>query len=274
VTITASNFPYVRELVLERSGVSLVDEQEYLVEARLGPLAREMGLDSGRDVVEALRRDGDSLLASRVVEAMVTGETSWFRDLHPFECLKTVVLPKAIEANRTRRSLSIWSAACSTGQELYSLAMMLDTFFPETSHWQLKLVGTDMSSGAIAKASEGTFTPLEMNRGLPAMMLAHYFSRDGSRYRISDHIRKMVQFDVLNLVRDWLPPSTFDIVLLRNVLIYFDTPVKKQVLSDVWARVGEGGYLFLGATETAIGLSDSMAPVHKDGATYYVKAGN
>ncbi len=274
MTVTIPPFPYLRELVLTRSGVLLSDEQEYLLEARLAPLARELGFGSGADVVEAVRQDGNGTLSARVVEAMVTGETSWFRDSHPFEIIKTSVLPEVIAANHVERALSVWSAACSTGQEIYSIAMILDTFFPETAEWKLRLVGTDLSSSAVSRAREGIFSSLEMNRGLPAMMLAHYFEREGAKFRIADSIRNKVRFDTLNLVSDWLPPSTFDIVLLRNVLIYFDIPLKKQVLAGVWSRVARGGFLFLGATETALGLGEDLVPTHRDGVTYYRKGTN
>ncbi len=270
-------YPFLRELVFERSGVLLGDDQEYLLEARLAPIARDLGLDDGAAVVERLRAAPDTPLADRVVEAMVTGETSWFRDRHPFETLQNVVLPRLIQARKAEQALSIWSAACSTGQELYSIAMLLDTYFPEIFDWDLQLLGTDLSATAIARAREGHYSALEVNRGLPASMLARYFSRDGAGYRVSERLRARTRFDTLNLVRDWLPPSSFDIVLLRNVLIYFDIPLKKKVLADVWARVSpRGGVMFLGSTETVLGLTDGLAPppspVSTFGATFYEKS--
>ena len=271
MTLTVSCYPFLRDLVFEYSGIVLSDEQEYLVESRLGPLSKEYGLNSGHELIEKAKSAPDEDLNRRMVEAMATGETSWFRDIHPFDTLKDFILPDLIDRRRNRRSLSIWSAAASTGQELFSVAMILDSFFPETNGWELKMLGTDYSAASIERAKRGVFTSLEMNRGLPAMMLAQYFNREGPKFKIDDSIRSKVRFQTLNLVYDWLPPSTYDLILLRNVLLYFNTPTKQKVLASVWSKVETDGYLLLGSTETTLGLADSILPSQHDGATFYQK---
>ena len=272
--ITTSFFTQLRDLVFKRSGIVLTSEQEYLVEARLGGMARELGFTTGDGLIRHAIESGDDGLQVKIVEAMATGETSWYRDIHPFDLLKDLMLPELISRKADQHSLSVWSAASSTGQELYSVAMMLDYFFPETNEWEVRLLGTDLCESAISRAKLGIFSTLEMNRGLPAMMLAQYFTRREASFQISEEIRKRTRFQTLNLVHDWLPPSKFDIILLRNVLIYFDTPTKRQVLEAIWSKLNDGGYLLLGSTETTIGIADHIVPVQSSGATYYQKRGN
>ncbi len=271
---TATCFPFLRDLVFKRSGIVLAQDQEYLVEARLGVLARELGFPSGNDLIGHAMESSDESLQTRLVECMATGETSWYRDVHPFDLMKDLVFPELISRKSLDRQLAIWSAASSTGQELYSVAMLLDYFFPETSDWDLKLIGTDLSEKAISRAKEGVFTALEMNRGLPAMLLAEYFHRQGAKFQISDALRKRTKFSTLNLVHDWLPSGKYDLILLRNVLIYFDVPTKRQVLSSIWGKLNDGGYLLLGSTETTLGLAEDILPVQSSGTTYYQKRGS
>ena len=271
MTLAPKDVSYVRELVFDRSAIVLGEDKQYLVESRITMLARDLGLGSAEEVIARLKRDGDRTLEERVIEAMTTNETSWFRDVHPFNALKSVIIPEAMERNAAKRSLAIWSAACSTGQELYSVAMMLDSDFPELSSWKLDLVGTDISRKAVEKAQSGLFTGLEINRGLPATMLVRYFVRDGSGYRIRDDIRNKVRFGVLNLIEPWPPMPLFDVILLRNVLIYFDMDTRRRILGLAKQQLVQGGVLILGGAESVLSLVDGFVPVTIGTTTVYRK---
>ncbi|MCL4313970.1 MAG: protein-glutamate O-methyltransferase CheR [Actinobacteria bacterium] len=271
MTLAPKDVSYVRELVFDRSAIVLGEDKQYLVESRITMLARDLGLGSAEEVIARLKRDGDRTLEERVIEAMTTNETSWFRDVHPFNALKSVIIPEAMERNAAKRSLAIWSAACSTGQELYSVAMMLDSDFPELSSWKLDLVGTDISRKAVEKAQSGLFTGLEINRGLPATMLVRYFVRDGSGYRIRDDIRNKVRFGVLNLIEPWPPMPLFDVILLRNVLIYFDMDTRRRILGLAKQQLVQGGVLILGGAESVLSLVDGFVPVTIGTTTVYHK---
>ncbi len=271
MTLAPKDVSYVRELVFDRSAIVLGEDKQYLVESRITMLARDLGLGSAEEVIARLKRDGDRTLEERVIEAMTTNETSWFRDVHPFNALKSVIIPEAMERNAAKRSLAIWSAACSTGQELYSVAMMLDSDFPELSSWKLDLVGTDISRKAVEKAQSGLFTGLEINRGLPATMLVRYFVRDGSGYRIPDDIRNKVRFGVLNLIEPWPPMPLFDVILLRNVLIYFDMDTRRRILGLAKQQLVQGGVLILGGAESVLSLVDGFVPVTIGTTTVYHK---
>ena len=246
---------FIRTLVRNRSAIVLDSNKAYLIESRVAPIIRQQGFDSLEGLVSELRKPSSSRLADEVIEAMTTNETSFFRDLHPFNALKTKILPDLAEKRRATRRLTIWSNACSSGQEPYSIAMLIREHFPEFEDWDLRIIATDLSGTIIARAKSGTFNQTEVNRGLPMQMLMKYFSREGMWWVLNKHIREMVDFRMLNLLDTWPPMRRFDIVFFRNVLIYFDVNTKHSLLSQVRDTMAADGYLFLGGSETTIGLN-------------------
>ncbi len=252
-------FSYISKLVRDRSAIVLETGKAYLVESRLSPLAREHGLDTIEMLVAELQKPNSQLLTQKVVEAMTTNETSFFRDLHPFHALRTSILPKLMEQKSRERTLSIWSNACSSGQEAFSVAMVIKEHFPELANWRIRMVASDLCSGILARAKAGIFNQTEINRGLPMPLLLKYFTRDGMHWKVSDEILRMVEFREINLI-DPFPPNlgTMDIVFLRNVLIYFSTEAKTQILQRVRSTIANHGYLFLGAAETTMNLNVSF----------------
>jgi chemotaxis protein methyltransferase CheR len=263
-------FNFICSLVRDRSAIELEPNKAYLVDARLTPVARENGMSSIGELVAAVRRPGSQDLTRQVVEAMTTNETSFFRDLHPFDALKTHVLPELIAKRSNQRTITIWSCACSSGQEPYTIAMILREHFPMLNGWTVKLFGTDLSSQILSRAREGLFNQTEVNRGLPASLLVKYFQKDGLQWRIKDEIRKMVEFREANLAQPFSPSHpTSDIVFLRNVLIYFSPETKKGILKKVRQVLHPDGYLFLGGAETTMNLDASFERVPLGKAVCY-----
>jgi len=238
--------------VESRSAILCPADKHYLFEARLRPVLRAHGLSDMHELAQKLRAAGNSALGEDVVDAMTTNETSWFRDIHPFDTLRQTLLPE-IMAGKTNRSLNIWSAACSTGQELYSLAMMMDLQMPQLQGWDVRLHGTDLSREVIDQAKAGRYSALEVNRGLPAQYLARYMTRDGAHYVVSDHLRRRATWERLNFIAPWPIMPRFDVVLCRNVLIYFDLDVRARIIRKIRDTLTPGGYLLLGSSETSIG---------------------
>lgn len=249
-------FQYISRLVRERSAIVLESEKAYLVEARLTPLARELGHASLANLVAEVRASRNPALEARIVEAMTTNETSFFRDMHPFDALRHEVLPNLIAARKMQRTINIWSAACSSGQEACTIAMTINEYFPEISDWQVQIIGTDLSAAMVQRAREGKFNQAEMNRGLPASLLVKHFVREGLSWVLKPQLRKMMRFQEMNLITTWPPLPRFDIVFLRNVLIYFAPETKKQILANVRRVMAPDGYLVLGGAETTAGLDD------------------
>lgn len=242
-------FSRIRKLVYDRTAVVLDDTKEYLVESRLAAIAREHGYESVDQLCLTLN-EGRAALLAEVVEAMTTNETSFFRDHHPFEALRRTILPELLQKRERERTLRIWCAACSTGQEPYSLAMLLDEHFPQLATWTVRIVGTDVSKAVVARAREGRFRQVEVNRGLAAHQLVKYFARDGLEWELRPSLRRMVTFAELNLVGQWPPLDTQDLILLRNVLIYFDQPTKLTILTRIRQQLRSDGYMMLGGSET------------------------
>ena len=254
MAITQAEFDVVRTLIRVEAGIVLEQGKEYLVEARLSPLARREGLPSASELIALLGRLKGPL-HTRVVEAMTTNETIFFRDVEPFEVLRKEVLPALMAARRTTRRLQIWCGASSTGQEPYSIAMtLLDV--PELASWTVDILATDISTDVLARARTGLYSQLEVNRGLPATYLVKYFEKKGLEWQINDKIRSMVRFDFLNLMKPLPSMTAPDIVFLRNVLIYFDTADKSAILSRIRGSMRQDGFLFLGAAETTRNLDD------------------
>ena len=258
--INDADFLFLREMVLRESAIVLEVDKMYLVEARMTPIVRALGLESIEKLVHELRKcpSASSGIGQRVVEAMTTNETSFYRDVHPFEALRQVVLPDLIEKRKSSKTLSLWCAAASSGQEPYSVAMLLREHFPMLSSWQTSFVATELSTEILAKAREGKYSQFEINRGLPATLMVKYFTKDGLSWKIKDDLRAMIDFRPLNLAGAWAGMPQLDIVFLRNVLIYFDVATKKTILSRVRQLLREDGYLFLGGAETTLNLDDNF----------------
>ena len=256
-TRSVDDFEFVRRLVHDQSSIAIEDGKEYLVEARLGPLARREGMDSVGALIGSLRA-GESHLTTAVVEAMTTNETSFFRDVHPFEALRTHVIPRILDAN-LGTALSMWSAAAATGQEAYSMALVVRQHFPQVPN--VTVLGTDLSQAVLDRARLGRFTQLEVNRGLPASVLVRYFEQDGLEWRLDESVRGMVTFRQANIAQSLAGIPRMDIVFLRNVLIYFDPETKRSVLGEVAKVLRPGGFLFLGGPETTYGIDPSYERV-------------
>jgi chemotaxis protein methyltransferase CheR len=273
MSIQESDFQYVRDLVLRRSAIVLEQGKEYLVEARLAPVAREAGVGTIPALVEALRRAPSGPLATTVVEAMTTNETSFFRDSHPFDSLRETIVPTLLTRNAPERSISIWSAACSTGQEPYTIAMTLKEHFPQLdAGWKVSILATDLAEHVLARARQGRYRQLEVNRGLPASYLTKYFSRHGLEWEVLPELKRNIDFRQLNLIGEWGPMPKFDVVFLRNVLIYFDVETKKQILGRVRKLLKPGGWLFLGSAETTLNIDEAFRRVTVDRGHAYQKA--
>jgi chemotaxis protein methyltransferase CheR len=267
--LDTKDFEYVRDLVRKRSAIVLEAEKSYLVESRLTPLARREGFDSIIELVAKLRSNGFGALHNKVIEAMTTNETSFFRDLHPFEALKKVILPELIEKRMATRQLRIWCAACSTGQEPYTIAILIKDSFPQLANWQVKILATDISVQVLEKAKSGCFNQIEVNRGLPSSMIVKYFDRSGLNWQLKDTIREMIEFRQLNLIESWPVMLPLDIVFIRNVLIYFDIRTKKDLLGKIKNVMCPDGYLFLGGAESTFNLDESFDRKEIEKASVY-----
>lgn len=255
MTLATEEIDFVRQLVAQRSGNVLSSAQGYLVEAKLKSVAQGAGLETVQNLIAELRRGIQTPLHDRVTEAMTINETSFFRDLHPFEALRDVVLPSLIESRKATKQLSIWCAASSSGQEPYSMALLWKEHFPQFSDWTVRIVATDISDEMLARSREGIYTQFEVNRGLPARLLVKYFSRNGANWQAQDSLRSMIEFRKLNLTSLWPQLPTFDIVSIRNVLIYFDQSSKQTIFERIRKTIRSDGYLILGGSETLLGLS-------------------
>jgi len=268
--VSTEDFTFVADFLRQRAAISIGPGKEYLVESRLGPLARDIGFNDVNALIGELRRPvPNPTVRDRVVEAMTTNETSFFRDGHPFEAMRTDLVPEVLKRNAGVRRLSVWSAASSTGQELYTIAMLLDANFPELASWTVNLYGTDLSTDVLKRARAGRFSPLEVNRGLPAPMLVRYFDRRGSEYEIDAKLRNWCRFEQMNLADAWPALPLFDIVFCRNVLIYFDVPVRQRILQKIQRSLAPGGCLILGGSETTIGVVDGYTPARIGNTVVY-----
>jgi chemotaxis protein methyltransferase CheR len=256
--VTPSDYEYLRKLLKERSGLDLSADKQYLVESRLAPLARRAGLAGIAELVQKMKGSAETL-TSEVVEAMTTNETFFFRDKIPFDHMKETVLPALIQARAARRSLRIWCAACSTGQEPYSLAMLIK----ETSSlagWRTEILATDLSQAVLEKSKAGIFSQFEVQRGLPIQMLVKYFKQNGELWQLNADIRAMVQHRQLNLLQDFSHLGTFDVIFCRNVLIYFDQDTKASIFERISRQLEADGVLALGAAESVVGITDTFKP--------------
>ncbi|MCP4617843.1 MAG: protein-glutamate O-methyltransferase CheR [Bradyrhizobium sp.] len=256
--MTPSDYEYLRKLLKERSGLDLSADKQYLVESRLVPLARRADLPGISELVQKMRGSAEALVAE-VVEAMTTNETFFFRDKIPFDHLKDALLPALMQARAARRSLRIWCAASSTGQEPYSIAMILKET-PALSGWRTEIVATDLSQAVLEKSKAGIFSQFEVQRGLPIQMLVKYFKQSGDVWQLNADIRAMVQHKQLNLLQDFSHLGTFDVIFCRNVLIYFDQDTKASIFERMARIIEPDGVLALGAAESVVGITDVFKP--------------
>ena len=259
--MTPQDFEWLRKFLKERSGLTLSADKEYLLESRLLPLTRRNGLTTLGELVARLKTPGNADLVFSVVEAMTTNETFFFRDKIPFDHLRDTILPALIAARAKEKRIRIWCAAASSGQEPYSIAMLLRSMAPHLRGYRVDLLATDLSVAVIERAKQGTYSQFEVQRGLPIRLLVRHFTQAGDTWHIASDIREMVQFRTLNLLQDFAPLGMFDVVLCRNVLIYFDQPTKIAVLERLARQVPQDGYLILGAAETVVGLSEAFRPI-------------
>ncbi|MDZ8049959.1 MAG: CheR family methyltransferase [Aulosira sp. ZfuVER01] len=267
--VNTSDFQFLRELVYNHSAVVLHADKTYLAELYLQPIAESAGFASIADLVNYLRNQAFSTLHSQVIESLVTNETFFFRDRHPFEALKNFVLPELINKRTIERSLNIWCAACSNGQEPYSIAMLIREHFPMLASWSVKLIASDFSSKVLARARQGRYNQLEIQRGLPKNLCDRYFYKLDRDWQIHDEILQMVEFRQINLVQSWSSLPKSDVIFLRNVLIYFDISTKKALLKKIKQQLSPDGYLFLGNAETTIHLDTAFKRVQFDKAICY-----
>lgn len=267
MSLSADAFAFVRDHVRSESAIVLDTGKVYLVDSRLQPLARDRGHADVTEFVRYVQRTRDPVLLRKVVEALTTNETSFFRDNDPFVALRQDVLP-ALAARRPQRRLRIWTAACSTGQEPYSVAMAVRET-PAIQRFYVDILGTDLSEEVLERARRAEYSQLEVNRGLPATTLVRHFQRSGASWKLNPEIASMVRFSRLNLTRPFGPVGRFDVVFLRNVLIYFDVETRRDVLRRVRQVMAPDGYLFLGAAEMTMGVDDSWERVPSGRSSVY-----
>jgi chemotaxis protein methyltransferase CheR len=270
--VTPTDYDFIRKILKERSGYVLSPDKQYLIDSRLTPLARQESCATLAELVTKMRRPGAEALLARVTEAMTINESFFFRDKIPFDRFRDTILPAVMETRRAARRLRIWCSACSTGQEPYSLAMILKNMGGKLAGWQVDIVATDISCEVLDRARAGVYSQFEVQRGLPIQMLMQFFQQTGDQWRVSEDIRRMVQFRQLNLLDRFAMLGAFDVVFCRNVLIYFDQATKIDVLERICHQLAPEGFLVLGAAETVVGLSNCFKP-HADKRGLYVRGG-
>lgn len=253
--LTPPDIELLSGIVAEYSGNMIAPRQAYMLEKQLAPIAKSNGLADVPALVQEVRRSKNPNLSTQIAEAVTVNETSFFRDAHPFEALKKKIIPDLVAANQSRREIRIWCAACASGQEPYTLAMVIRENFPQLSNWNIKIIATDISNEMLDKCRSGEYSQLEVNRGLPARTLVRFFDRSGSQWRAKPELRNMIEFSRLNLTSPFASLGQFDIVFIRNVLIYFDKPTKQDILTRVRGVLRPDSYLFIGSVESTIGFN-------------------
>ncbi|WP_407193600.1 CheR family methyltransferase [Bradyrhizobium sp. STM 3566] len=258
--MTPTEYEYLRKFLKDNSGLDLSADKQYLIESRLLPLARKAGLSGIAELVQKLQA-GSRALITDVVEAMTTNETFFFRDKVPFDHFRDHIMPEIIKARAGKRSVRIWCAAGSTGQEPYSLAMCLKEMSAALTGWRVEIIATDLSQEVLEKAKAGVYSQFEVQRGLPIQMLVKHFKQIGETWQINPELRAMVQHRQLNLLHDFAQLGTFDVIFCRNVLIYFDQGTKINIFNRLARQIEPDGFLVLGAAETVVGLTDTFRPI-------------
>ncbi|MFT4276722.1 MAG: protein-glutamate O-methyltransferase CheR [Rhodopseudomonas sp.] len=270
--MTPLDYEYLQKLLKDRSGLVLSADKKYLLESRLLPLARKAGVPGITDLVQKMKAGSEALIHD-VVEAMTTNETFFFRDKTPFDHFKDSVIPELIKARAGRKSLRIWCAASSTGQEPYSLAMLLKEKAAELAGWRIEIIATDLSPEVLEKSKAGLYTQFEVQRGLPIQLLVKYFKQVGTMWQLNADVRSMVQYRQFNLLQDFGALGKFDVIFCRNVLIYFDQATKSDIFNRLQRATEPDGYLFLGAAETVVGLTDAYRICPKRRGVYLPNTG-
>jgi chemotaxis protein methyltransferase CheR len=267
--LTVSEMEYVRGLLHREAAIVLEPEKSYRAEAALEPLARQEGFATVAELVRSLQTGPPRPAHRRAVEAMTVNETSFFRDQYPYEALRSSILPDLIRRRADRKAITIWSAACSTGQEPYSIAMTILEHFPELASWDVRIIASDLSDAVLEIARQARYRQIDVNRGLPAHLLVRYFTRQGLEWEVRPEVRRLVRFDRVNLIGPWPFMAGVDVVFLRNVMIYFDDSTKRGLLERVRRLVGPGGALVLGGAETTLLLTDAFERVPAGRHSYY-----
>ncbi len=250
------DYEFISTFLQRVSGLSLGSGKEYLVKSRLVPLAATLGFDDFNQLVNELRRGRDCRVSTAVTEAMTTNETSFFRDKTPFEDLKNTLIPALIASRSNVKKLRVWCAAASTGQEPYSMLLLLNETFPELKQWSVEIIATDIAQTMIDRSREGIYSQFEVQRGLPIQYLVKYFSQVPQGWQVKETLRQRIVWQKLNLIDRFDSLCPFDLVLCRNVLIYFEVPMKREILDRVAKLLRPDGYLLLGAAETVLGICE------------------
>jgi len=257
--VTPVEYEYLRKVLKDHSGLDLSADKHYLIESRLLPLARKAGLPGISELVQKMK-GGSTALVTQVVEAMTTNETFFFRDKVPFDHFRDAIMKEILQERAGRKSVRIWSAAGSTGQEPYSLAMCLKEMGAALAGWRVEILATDLSQEVLEKSKAGIYSQFEVQRGLPIQMLVKYFKQNGELWQINPDIRGMVQHRQLNLLQDFSQLGKFDVIFCRNVLIYFDQETKTNIFGRLARALEPDGFLVLGAAETVVGLTEDFKP--------------
>jgi chemotaxis protein methyltransferase CheR len=272
LAITSEEMPVWSRYIQEITGIQLDDSKRYLIETRLGFLLAELGATNYSELFYKVRADATNKLRSRVIEAITTNETSFFRDQAPFEMLRHKIIPDLIDRrNRSgmKAPIRVWSAACSTGQEAYSTAIVFKELLGDLSRYDIRILGTDISNKVVAQASYGEYSRLELDRGLPQETLTRHFSSSGERWRVRDEIRSLVTFRTMNLLEPYSFPHQFDIAFCRNVAIYFNEPDKIKLFRNIARHLAKDGALIIGSTESITGLCPELEPKRHLRSVYY-----
>ena len=266
--IHSDNYRFLQEHVYSEAGIVLEEDKHYLFESRLTPIVRQLGLGSINDLCALLRATRATEVNRQVVEAMTTNETYFFRDPAQYDAIRSALLPRLKEERRDTKRLRFWSAAASTGQEAYSLAMIL--LEDGLSDWNIQILGTDFSSQVLERARSGKYKQIEVNRGMPAALLVKHFRRSGLDWQLSEPVRRMTRFEPIDLRKSMRALGPFDLVFCRNVMIYFDAETKKKIMKELHGTLFRGGWLLLGGAETAFGVEEWFERQPVGGATAYI----
>ncbi len=270
MSLNQADFTYFAKFLHENSAIVVGSDKNYLLDSRLTPIQRRLGLHDLGALVQKLRTEPFGNLHREVIEAMTTNETYFFRDVKPFEALKADVLPEVIERNATKRTLNIWCAATASGQEPYSIQMLLKENFPQLSTWNVKIHCTDLSQEMVNRTTAGKYTQLEVNRGLPASLLIKHFEKNGIDWQVKSYLKAGIEARVMNLARPWPMMPKMDIVFMRNVLIYFDIETKRSIFNQLTRVMAPSGVLFLGGSETTLNLSNAFERKGGAGTSFYL----
>ncbi|NBX74736.1 MAG: methyltransferase domain-containing protein [Alphaproteobacteria bacterium] len=266
------DFELLSGILKQRSGLVLTPEKAYLLESRLLPVARKYSLKGLDELAAQIRSRRDEAMLRDMTEAMTTNESSFFRDQKPFDQFKNIIMPHVAEARAAKKQVRVWSAACSSGQEAYSLTMLWHELAAKYPGWKLEIMGTDLSAEMVERSRSGIYTQFEVQRGLPIQLLMKYFTQQGDKWQINTQCRALCQFKEMNLLQDFGPVGVFDIIYCRNVLIYFDPPTKTRVLEAMSKVLAPDGALYLGGAETVLGLTDKFRPVDANRGLYVLSS--